>query len=68
MIVTQVTVGAFQENCYLVSDPDSDALAIVDPGSDADRIIAEVESTGRTPQAIWITHAHVDHFGAIAPV
>ena len=68
MIVTQITVGAFQENCYLVADPDSDAMAIVDPGSEADRIIAEVESTGRNPQAIWITHAHVDHIGAIAPV
>ena len=68
MIVTQITVGAFQENCYLVSDPDSDAIAIVDPGSEADRIVAAVEKTGRTPQAIWITHAHVDHIGAIAEV
>jgi glyoxylase-like metal-dependent hydrolase (beta-lactamase superfamily II) len=68
LIVTQITVGAFQENCYLVADPDTDAMAIVDPGSEADRIIAEVEATGRKPQAIWITHAHVDHIGAIAPV
>jgi len=68
LIVTQITVGAFQENCYLVADPETDAMAIVDPGSEADRIIAEVEATGRKPQAIWITHAHVDHIGAIAPV
>ena len=68
MIVTQITVGAFQENCYLVVDPDSEAIAIVDPGSEADKIIAEVEATGRTPKAIWITHAHVDHIGAIAPI
>ncbi len=68
MIVRQVTVGAFQENCYIVSDPDGDATAIVDPGSEPDRIIAEVERMGRTPEAIWITHAHVDHIGAIAPL
>jgi glyoxylase-like metal-dependent hydrolase (beta-lactamase superfamily II) len=68
VIVSGITVGAFQENCYLVSDPNSDALAIVDPGSEADAIIAEVERTGKTPEAIWITHAHVDHIGAIAPV
>ena len=68
MIVSGITVGAFQENCYLVSDPNSDALAVVDPGSDADAIISEVERTGKTPEAIWITHAHVDHIGAIAPV
>jgi glyoxylase-like metal-dependent hydrolase (beta-lactamase superfamily II) len=66
VIVTQVTVGAFQENCYLVADPDSQSLAIVDPGSDGDQIIQAVEETGRTPEAIWITHAHVDHIGAIA--
>ena len=68
MIVTQITVGAFQENCYLVSDPDSDAIAIVDPGSEPERIIAEIEATGKNPEAIWITHAHVDHIGAIASV
>ena len=68
MIVTGITVGAFQENCYLVSDPSTGALAIVDPGSEPEAIIAEVERTGAEPQAIWITHAHVDHIGAIAPL
>jgi hydroxyacylglutathione hydrolase len=68
VIITPITVGAFQENCYLVADPGSDAIIIVDPGSEGDRIIAEVEATGRKPEAIWITHAHVDHIGAIAPV
>lgn len=68
MIVTRITVGAFQENCYLVADPDTDAIAIVDPGSEGDRIISEVEATGRKPEAIWITHAHLDHIGAIARV
>jgi glyoxylase-like metal-dependent hydrolase (beta-lactamase superfamily II) len=68
LIVKQITVGAFQENCYLVADEDGDSVAIVDPGSEPERIIAEVERTGRKPVAIWVTHAHVDHIGAIAPV
>ncbi len=68
MIVTQITVGAFQENCYIVGDPESESAAIVDPGSEPERIIAEVERSGRTPEAIWITHAHVDHIGAVAPL
>jgi len=68
MIVTQITVGAFQENCYIVGDPESESAAIVDPGSEPERIIAEVEKSGRTPEAIWITHAHVDHIGAVAPL
>ena len=66
MIVTQVTVGAFQENCYIVADPDTGAAAIVDPGSEPERIEAQMEKLGRIPHAIWITHAHVDHIGGIA--
>ncbi len=65
MNIEQITVGPFQENCYLVSDPDSSSLAIVDPGDEAEKIIAAVERTGKTPEAIWITHAHLDHIGAI---
>ena len=68
MIVTGITVGAFQENCYLVSDPSTGTLAIVDPGSEPEAIIAEIERSGAEPKAIWITHAHVDHIGAIAPL
>jgi hydroxyacylglutathione hydrolase len=68
LIVQQITVGPFQENCYLVSDPGSDALAIVDPGDEPDRIIQAVEKTGKTPVAIWITHAHLDHIGGIAGI
>ena len=66
--MTQITVGAFQENCYLVLDPDGDGVAIVDPGSDPDAIISAIERSGKTPEAIWITHAHVDHIGAIASI
>ena len=68
MIVTGITVGAFQENCYIVSDSAAGALAIVDPGREPDAIVAEVERLGGTPEAIWVTHAHVDHIGAIAPL
>jgi glyoxylase-like metal-dependent hydrolase (beta-lactamase superfamily II) len=68
VIVTRLVTGPFQENCYIVSDPASGATVVVDPGSDGDRVIAEIERTGRELDAIWVTHAHVDHIGAIAPV
>lgn len=68
MNVEQITVGPFQENCYLVSDPDSDSMVIVDPGDEADRIIRAVERSGKTPEAIWITHGHLDHIGAVEAV
>jgi hydroxyacylglutathione hydrolase len=64
--VTGLTVGAFQENCYLVVEPDAKRCAIVDPGAEPDRIIEAVERLGAEPAAIWLTHAHLDHIGAVS--
>lgn len=66
--VQTVTVGAFQENCYLVVDEKSRRAVIVDPGGEGERLVAAVEESGAELEAIWITHAHVDHVGAIASV
>lgn len=68
MIVVPFVLGPFQENCYVVTDPDSGATAIVDPGADGDRLVAEIERLNHDVVAIWVTHAHVDHIGAIATV
>ena len=62
------TVGAFQENCYLVVDPVTRAAAIVDPGAEGDRLVAAVRAADVDLQAVWLTHAHLDHIGAIADV
>jgi glyoxylase-like metal-dependent hydrolase (beta-lactamase superfamily II) len=64
--VSALTVGAFQENCYLVSDETAGVAVLIDPGAEADRLISAVERSGREPTAIWLTHAHLDHVGAIA--
>jgi hydroxyacylglutathione hydrolase len=66
--VQTLTVGAFQENCYLLVDPRSNRAVIVDPGSEGERLLDAIEQSGATLEAIWITHAHVDHVGAIAPI
>jgi hydroxyacylglutathione hydrolase len=68
LIVTPLVLGPFQENCYIVSDPATGSTAIVDPGSEGERIIAEVERGTHEVEAIWVTHAHIDHIGAIATV
>jgi hydroxyacylglutathione hydrolase len=68
MRVETLTVGAFQENCYLVIDEDSNRSVVVDPGGEGPRIVEAIEESGTTLEAIWITHAHVDHVGAIAAI
>jgi len=62
------TVGAFQENSYLVLDAASQRAVLVDPGAEADALIEMVRASGATLEAIWLTHAHIDHIGAIADV
>jgi hydroxyacylglutathione hydrolase len=64
--VKTITVGAFQENSYLVVDDRSSRAVIVDPGSEGERLVEAIDRSGATLEAIWITHAHVDHVGAIA--
>ena len=68
MIVEMLTVGPFQENCYVVGDEVSGEGALVDPGDEAVRIALAVEQTGLEIGQIIITHAHIDHVGAIAPL
>ena len=70
MIVTPITVGPFEENCYLVADErsaDRDAV-LVDPGDEGQRILREVERAEARVGAIWLTHAHLDHIGGIGAV
>jgi hydroxyacylglutathione hydrolase len=62
------TVGPFQENSYLVVDDASNRAVLIDPGDEADRLIAMVKASGATLEAIWLTHAHIDHIGGIAGV
>jgi hydroxyacylglutathione hydrolase len=66
MILEALTVGPFQENCYVIGDEQTGAGALVDPGDEAARIALAVEQTGLEISQIIITHAHIDHVGAVA--
>ncbi|MGN6257920.1 MAG: MBL fold metallo-hydrolase [Solirubrobacterales bacterium] len=66
--VEMLTVGAIGENCFLFRREGSDRLLVVDPGEEAERILAAVEETGASVEAILLTHCHFDHVGAVAPV
>jgi hydroxyacylglutathione hydrolase len=66
MILEMLTVGPFQENCYVLGDEASGVGAVVDPGDEAARIAMAVEQTGLEIGSIIVTHAHIDHVGAVA--
>jgi len=65
MILEMLTVGPFQENCYIIGDVESGVGALIDPGDEAARIAMAVEETGLEIGSIIITHAHIDHVGAV---
>ncbi|HEX2729880.1 MAG TPA: MBL fold metallo-hydrolase [Rubrobacteraceae bacterium] len=66
MILEMLTVGPFQENCYIVGDKNTGNGVLVDPGDEAARISLAVEQTQLEIEKIVITHAHIDHVGAVS--
>ena len=67
--VRAFSVGPVQENCYIVrADSGATSAVIVDPGEEAERLLAAAEALGVTIEAILVTHCHFDHIGAVAPV
>ena len=63
-----IPVGALAVNCYIIYDEKAKTLLVIDPGDDADLIISAAESYPFERCVILLTHAHVDHIGAVPEV
>lgn len=61
MVIRQLTVGTMAVCCYIVSCPKTSKAAIIDPGGDEERILAEVKKAGLEVMYIILTHGHPDH-------
>lgn len=61
-----VPVTAFEQNCSLIQCRKTRKTAIVDPGGDIERILAELKNMDALPEKIWLTHGHIDHAGGAA--
>ena len=68
MKVLSKTVGAFQENAYLVIDEATNEAVFIDPGAEPEVLVELVRKSGADLRAIWLTHAHLDHVGGIVGV
>ncbi|MDK6241905.1 MBL fold metallo-hydrolase, partial [Winkia sp. UMB10116] len=68
MQIKCLTVGALQANCYIINQEGSSQALLLDPGSEADRIIAYLEDQGLELEAILLTHGHCDHIGALEAI
>ncbi len=61
MIIEKLAVGPILTNCYVVGDERTRKGAVIDPGGDAEEILAEVEAQGLEVVYVIDTHAHFDH-------
>ena len=61
------TVGMFSVNTYLITDPETQASAIIDTG-ESDELVKRIKALDPPPdiQKILLTHAHIDHAGALS--
>lgn len=57
--------GSFGVNCSVLWNDEAKRCWIVDPGQDADDIIAFLSEKGLEPELVVFTHAHFDHIGAM---
>jgi glyoxylase-like metal-dependent hydrolase (beta-lactamase superfamily II) len=68
MIIKMLVVGPFAANCYVVGSITTKQGMIIDPGAEAHTILRTVQQTGLSISLIVITHAHIDHVGALREV
>jgi glyoxylase-like metal-dependent hydrolase (beta-lactamase superfamily II) len=68
MKIDSRTVGVFEENCYLVVDEATGRGVVIDPGDEGDRIVEMIRAANIQLDAVWLTHAHLDHIGAVNAV
>ncbi len=68
MIIRTLTVGPFQENCYIIGDPETRKGTVIDPGSEPERITRNIDESNLSIDSVYNTHGHIDHIGAIIPL
>ncbi|MBL7060046.1 MAG: MBL fold metallo-hydrolase [Candidatus Marinimicrobia bacterium] len=64
--VHRLVVGPFQENTFIVHHDEDKTAIIFDPGDESEKIIDSLARRGLTLLAVFNTHAHIDHIGAVA--
>jgi hydroxyacylglutathione hydrolase len=61
-----IPVGLLHCNCSILGDPSTREAIVVDPGDDADTILATLAKHSLKVRAIISTHTHIDHVGGLA--
>ncbi len=68
MLIKTLTLGQWETNCYVVSDEASLDCAVIDPGDESNTVLDYLEANRLRCRAIFLTHGHFDHVGAVQAV
>lgn len=68
MKVYQSEVAPIGTNCYLVVNEENNEAVVVDPGGSPEIIAGMIERAKAKVKAIFLTHGHMDHIGALEDV
>lgn len=63
MQIHTLPLGAYQTNTYVVAN--EGRCVVIDPGYEADIIAAFLQEQNLAAEAIFLTHGHFDHIGAV---
>jgi hydroxyacylglutathione hydrolase len=64
MIIRKLSVGPMEANCYILECEETQTAMVIDPGSDAARILSVISENNLQLKLIVNTHAHIDHIAA----
>ena len=68
MLIKTLPVGQLETNCYIVTDEKTLRCVVIDPGDESNTILDYMESNHLRCEAIFLTHGHFDHTGAVSAV
>jgi hydroxyacylglutathione hydrolase len=65
MKIKNIAVGAFEVNCWIISNAQNQAI-VIDPGAEPEILNAYIRKNHLSVNGYLVTHAHMDHISALA--
>jgi len=65
LLIQQYEIGPINNFLYLLGDPETKEMAIVDPAWDVDFLIRESKRLGYKITKVFLTHGHPDHVNGL---
>ena len=65
LIVETHPLGPLETNAYLVFEPKSREMLVIDPGDEDDRFVGAIQARLPSKVTVVLTHGHIDHIGGV---